>query len=209
MKPRCVILGAGGHALVLADCLRAVRQPIGGVVVPPREHRGGTWNGIRILGGDDVLASLPKRGITHFAVGLAGDLDLREALFERARESGLQPLTVIHPTAIVSRLARILAGAQVFPGAILNAGVHVGFNAVVNTGAILDHECEVGDHAHVATGARLAGSVRVGRRAFVGAGATVKDEVQIGERAVVGMGAAVVRDVKPGQVVAGVPAKPL
>ncbi|HUK96767.1 MAG TPA: acyltransferase [Gaiellaceae bacterium] len=50
--------------------------------------------------------------------------------------------------------------------------------------------------------------VRVGDGASIGSGAVILGGVTIGENALVGAGAVVTRDVAPGEVVAGVPARP-
>ena len=209
---KCVILGAGGHARVVIESILAARAcTLYGVLDADRSHWGDNVLGVPILGGDDLLAELRAHGVTHFAVGIGsiGDTKLRQRLFESALARDMEPLTVVHPTAVCSRSAILGSGSQLLPGSIVNAGAKVGADVVVNTGAIVEHDCVLGDHVYVATGARLSGMVRVDANAHVGIGATVRESITIGEGAVVGAGAVVVKDVQPHTVVAGVPARPL
>ena len=53
------------------------------------------------------------------------------------------------------------------------------------------------------------GSVRIGNRCWVGAKVVILKGVELGDGCVVAAGAVVTRSVKPGQVVAGVPARPI
>ena len=210
--PRCVILGGGGHARVLVDCIRESRlAEIEGVLDSDASIHGGRVLDAPILGGDELLGGLAADGVTHFVVGLGGVRDNRPRmrLFELGLRFGLAPLTVRHPSAVVSRWATVGPGCQLLPGSIVNAGASLGKNVIVNSGAIVEHDCVIGDHAHIATGARLASGVRAGAGVHLGAGATVRQGIVIGERAVVGAGAAVIRDVAAGAMVVGVPARPL
>ncbi|MBZ0279558.1 MAG: acetyltransferase [Anaerolineae bacterium] len=208
---RAVILGGGGHARVLIDTMLLNRMtPVGILDIDPKRV-GESVLGVPILGNDDLLPELARQGATHFAVGLGsvGDVRPRQQVFARGLASGLAPLTVIHPTAIVSSYTEIRDGVQIFAGAIINAGAQIGANVIVNTAAIVEHDCMVEDHVHLATGAKLCGAVRVGQGVHIGAGATVLQGITIGANATVGLGAVVVKDVKPDVVVAGVPARPL
>jgi acetyltransferase-like isoleucine patch superfamily enzyme len=54
-----------------------------------------------------------------------------------------------------------------------------------------------------------AGSVRIGDRCWIGAKAIILMNVQLGDGCVVAAGAVVTKSVAPGQVVAGVPARPI
>ena len=212
MKPSCVILGGGGHARVLVDCLqRADAVELRGILDPNRELWGADCQGVPILGADDTLAELVARGVTMFTVGVGGvgNNQPRQRLFALGLAHGLQPLTVIHPSATCSGWATVGQGSQLLPGSIVNAGAVLGVNVIVNTGAIVEHDCRLGDHVHLATGARLSGTVRIGDRAHIGAGAVIRQSIDVGEDAVVGAGAVVVKDVARGDVVAGNPARPL
>jgi UDP-perosamine 4-acetyltransferase len=208
----CVLLGAGGHASVLLDCLAlSGAATVAAVLVPDKALWGTAFAGVTVLGGDDLMADLLQRGVTHFVVGLggAGNNRPRQRLFGLAVRSGLAPLTVIHPSSIVSPRAVLGPGCQLLPGSIVNAGATLGANVIVNSGAIVEHDCAVSDHVHVATGARLAGTVTVGTGAHVGAGATVIQGRHVADWAVVGAGAVVSRNVDAGVTVVGVPAAPL
>ena len=208
----CVILGGGGHAQVLIDSLLAsgVATPHA-ILDPDRSRWGQALLGTPILGGDDKLPELVSRGVNCFVVGLGstGDNRSRQRLFELGLSYNLEPLTVVHPTAVCSQSAKLGPGLQLFPGSVINAGAVVGVNVIINSGAIVEHECVLGDHVHVASGAQLASSVRVGTGAHIGVGATVRQCIAIGEGAIVGAGAVVVKDVPPHMVVVGVPARPL
>jgi sugar O-acyltransferase (sialic acid O-acetyltransferase NeuD family) len=208
----CVILGGGGHARVLIDCI----QMIGGIsLVGILEHDRTRWGqelfNIPILGGDDLLPEIVARGVNCFVVGVGGtgDNQPRQRLYGVGLASHLKPLTIVHPAAVCSRWAIVGAGSQLLPGSIINAGAVMGVNVILNSGAIVEHDCVVGNHVHIATGAKLASTVRVGDGAHIGAGATVRQCLTIGERAIIGAGAVVVKDVLADTVVAGVPARPL
>lgn len=209
-KISCIILGAGGHARELIDCLRFdTGVALVGILDSNPELFNQMVDGLPVLGNDELLSQLSIKGVSHFAVGLGGvgNNRPRQALFELASAHGLIPLTVRHPSAIISSGAMIDRGCQLLPGCIVNTGVKLGPNVLINSGAIIEHDCVVMDHAHVSTGARLAGGVHVESGAHIGAGATIRQGIRIGANALVGAGAVVVKDVEPNVVVVGVPAQ--
>lgn len=210
-RPRlCIVIGGGGHARVVLDALRAADAALAYVVLDANPNRTGSeLDGVPVVGTDARLPELASTESARFVIGVggAGDNRARRRLFDYALSCGIAPMSVIHPSAIVSLLSRFAAGTQLLAGAILNPGALVHANAIVNTGAIVEHDCEIGEHAHIATGARLAGAVRVGTGAHVGAGATIKQGTHVGDWALVGAGAVVVDDVPPGVVAVGVPAR--
>ncbi|PLP60069.1 sugar acetyltransferase [Mesorhizobium loti] len=214
-EDRIAIFASGGHAIVVADainCMLRVHSVDGrqGRIVGFVENDakpGAAVIGLPIIGSDaspQVYYDGPP--ITHFVIGLGsirGGLGRRQALFATATGFGFEALTVVHPFAYVSPLARIEAGAVVMAGAVVQPRARLGINAIVNTRASVDHDCVVGDHAHVAPGATLSGNVMVGEDSLVGVGATIKQGIRIGRGVTIGAGAVITKDVPDGAVVFG------
>jgi sugar O-acyltransferase (sialic acid O-acetyltransferase NeuD family) len=180
-----------------------------GLLDPDPEMRGKLIFGVPILGDDSILVELKESGIRRFFIGV-GSVDEsshRRHLFEMCTALDMEPITSIHPSAVVSPSAKMGKGCMILAGAIISAGVKLGDNVIVNTGAIVDHDCWIESHVHLATRATLTGGVHIASNAHVGAGAVVKQSINVGENAVIGAGAVVIKDVAANVVVAGVPAQ--
>lgn len=207
---RVAIIGAGGHARVVLDILQAMQA--GGSSLGFAGFID-TRPGVGVIGSDDDLPRLKAAGtVDAFIVGIGsvrGGERLRQRVYERALEAGLDAFTACHPRAILADGVSLETGAAVMAGAILNPGVRVAQNAIINTGAIVDHDGQIHAHAHIAPGVVTSGDVTVGERTLVGTGACVRQGISIGADATVGAGAVVVSDVASGSVVAGNPARTL
>ena len=133
----------------------------------------------------------------------------RIKLHRELEGEGLSPITLAHPTAFISKNAKIGVGSQIMAGSIIGPEVELSQDCIVNTNANVDHESFLEPGVEIAPGATLCGLVNVGVNGWVGAGATVLQKIQIGSDAIVGAGAVVTKNVESGQTVVGIPAKPL
>jgi UDP-perosamine 4-acetyltransferase len=208
---RVIGLGAGGHAAVVVDILRATGHDVVGLLDPDKSLKAASVEGAPVLGGDELLDQQRDRDVGAFFVGVGstGNAAVRRRLYALGREAGLAPIAAVHPRAVVAGSAALAAGVTVMAGAVINPRARVGENAIVNTAAVVDHDCIIGDHAHIAPGAVLGGGVALGEAAHVGIGAVVREQCTIGAEAVVGAGAVVISDVPGGVTVVGVPARVL
>lgn len=191
----CILIGAGGHACVVAAAL----APGELAAVLDRDPASRRLGGVTVERDDGSDRSQPF----HIAIG---DNTLRRRL--AGARSGVVFRAVVHATATVAPDVEIGPGAFVGMRAAIQTGVRIGSHVIVNTGAVVDHDCVLGDFCHVAPGAVLTGGVRLGPGVLIGAGAVVLPGIEIGEDAVVGAGAVVTRSVATGATVLGVPARP-
>lgn len=211
-----VLIGGGGHAIVVAEAARLADHPIVGFL---DDHPAAPLAAILIdlphpfpappcLGPLEAVAAAGQ----HAWILALGDLRARRAALRRMMgATGIsgKPCSVIHPTAIVSPSALVGPGTFIGPGAVVHARARVGAHGIINSGAIVEHDCVLDENVHIAPGAVLAGGVTVGHDTLVGLGSRVLPQVRIGHLAVVGAGSVVLGGVADGATVAGVPAAPL
>jgi UDP-perosamine 4-acetyltransferase len=200
------IVGAGGHAKVVIDAVRASGAgPIAGVLDDDPAARGRLVLGVAVV--DDASAAAVARHGVRRAVLAVGDNRAREALARRLGGDRVAWPVVVHPRAHLAPGVRVGPGCVVLAGAVVQPDAVVGEHVIINTSSSVDHDCELGGFAHVGPGARLAGGVRVGAGALLGIGCVVLPGRAVGAGATIGGGAVVVADIPAGATARGVPAR--
>jgi sugar O-acyltransferase (sialic acid O-acetyltransferase NeuD family) len=145
-----------------------------------------------------------------FSIGIGGTgARYRLELHEKMVGLGVSPVTMAHPSVIISENAVIGEGSQIMAGSIIGPDAELGTSCIINAQVNIDHDCKLGNGVEISPGATLCGMVSVGDMAWIAAGATVLPGVKIGEEAIVGAGAVVNKDVTAGTTVVGMPARPL
>lgn len=209
MNKEIILLGAGGHALVLYEIISRLGLPLKGIVVD--QIKNNTREPLKefILGDEKVLTSLDfSKYLFVNGVGSIGpNSNIRISLYQNIKKLGGTFSSLIHPDARVSSLATIGAGTVVMSGAIIQAGAAVRENCIINTGAIVEHDCLVGSHCHLATGAILSGTVEVEENVHIGSGSSILNNIKISKNIIIGSGSNVVSDLLEAGVYIGNPAR--
>ena len=202
-----LILGAGGHGKVVADCALATGKWSDVAFLDDRYPSMGSVNSWKIIGKvsewSNFINSFPDMAL---GVGVSYD-SLRLEWIDIMSQAGVVFPPVIHPAAVVSQYASIGEGSVVFAGAVLNVNVCIGRGCIINTNATIDHDCRVGDGSHISPAACLAGNVTVGDLCWVGMGAQVIQGVTIGKHSTIGAGSLVLKNIPAESKAYGVPAR--
>jgi len=199
---KLIMLGAGGHAMVLMDILALTKDDIIAYVSPSSQNIRQCFSGKKQLFSDDeVLNYSPDDVALINGVGFTPANHLQTELYNFFTEKGYEFASIISPFAIVSPNAKLAVGVQILHKAVVQAGAFIKENSVINTAAIIVHDCEIGRNNHIAPNATLCGSVKTQQNVFIGSGATVIPNIIIGKYAVIAAGAVINKNVNEQQTV--------
>lgn len=199
MPIELAIVGAGGHAKVVADTLSKCEKYSFSVVDHSLTKVGNIIHGVPVT----LLGDAISEDVFHIAVGINS---VRNELYERYKRSS-RLVSIISSDAYIAHNVNISEGVFVAPKVVISAEAEIGLGTIVNHGAIIEHDCEIGDFCHIAPGGVLLGGVKLGNRVFVGARATILPGVNVADDVIIGAGAVVLSDIPNRCIVAGVPAK--
>jgi len=209
MKHDVAIIGAGGFAREVLDVFDAANANGGsssvlGFIVDAEYGSPGTEvNGKPILGGFDWVE---KHSSSVRLICGVGAPHHRIKLIRRAEANGGRFVSVVHPTATLTRWIEIGEGVVISAGCVLTNRIRLGNHVQLNLLTTVGHDAVLGDFATTAPGVNLSGNVTLGEGAYVGAGANVIERISIGCWSIVGAGSTVIRDVPPNTTCVGTPA---
>jgi acetyltransferase EpsM len=205
-RRKLLILGARSFAEEVADVVSESDEYelVGFAENQDRERCRESLLGLPILWVDD----LPPLASSHHVV-CALATTKRSRFLGQAEAMGFQFATVRHPTAHVSRTARVGDGSILGARVVVAAHAVIGRHVILNRGCLIGHHTVVDDGVTLSPGANVAGGAHIGPRTYVGMGAIVLDHITVGKSAVIGAGAIVTKDVPDHVQVMGPPARVL
>ena len=199
-----IIIGAGGHGRVAADI--AALSGWSRVCFLDDDPDVTSCAGYDVIGDHSYAAAHPDAADYFVAVGSS---HTREELTGHLEDAGIEPVTLIHPSAVIGSQVVIGAGSILMPNCVVNTGSVIGRSVIINTAATVDHDNRIGDFSHISVGAHLAGAVTVGCHTWIGVGASVINNLTICGECMIGAGGVVVRDILTPGTYVGVPARPV
>ena len=150
MKKKVVIVGAGGHAKVVADAILQLEEfELVGFVDANVPMGNLVFNDLKVICTQNDIDSLHGK-IDCLAMGI-GNLAVRQKLSIELSDT-FQWTSVIHPKATVARNCEIGRGAVVLANAVVSSETKIGDFCIIDAGTIVDHEAQIGDFCHLSIG---------------------------------------------------------
>jgi sugar O-acyltransferase (sialic acid O-acetyltransferase NeuD family) len=161
--------------------------------------------------------SIPRFGSIHSYIPKTGDKLLmaiadpkvKKRLHAELKSRGASFTTLIHPSAVVARTAKLGEGVVICPHAFISADAVIGDLCAINGNSSVGHDVNLGSFSTLSSHVDLTGWVQVGECTFFGSGARILPKIKIGPGARIGAGSVVVRSVPDDAVVFAPPAKRL
>lgn len=210
---KLVIFGGHGNGTVVASTVEDINAvaPSWKILGFLNDRNEGPINGYPVLGGIDkeTVSRLLEDPDVYFYWSLIS-VKLNHTFINRLVELGIPEerfATVIHPTAVVSKQAKLGYGVSIHPfvnvgpNAVLGNHIHVFAQAMIGHGATLD------DFSYVANNACVGAHVRLHEGAYLGTNCTTLENVEIGRWAIVGIGSVVVKSINDFTKVVGNPSR--
>lgn len=202
MPKNVVIIGAGGHAKVIADIILLSGDNLLGFLDDNEEKQNSeVYKGYKVIG---KISDAEKHKENYFIIAI-GDNHTRGNIANKLQ--GLKWYTAIHPNAIIADTAKIGDGTAIMAGVVINVDSEIGNHCIVNTSSSIDHDNNIEDFVHISPGAHLAGKVYVGQYSWICAGSTIINNINIRDNVIIGAGATVINNINEQGTYIGTPAK--
>lgn len=204
MYKKVVIIGAGGHAKVIADIVDKSQDILLGFLDDNLEKGKTVICDYKVLGKIEEVLQLKEQDENIEFVIAIGNNNIRKEISDKYQ---LNYYTAIHPSAQIGLDVTIEKGTQILANACVNSCAKIGKHCIINTGAIIEHDNIIEDYVHISPNATLGGTVKIGENTHVGIGAVLKNNIEICSNCIIGAGAVVVKNIIEEGTYVGVPAK--
>lgn len=197
---KLVIIGAGGHAKVALDI--ATLMDNWSEIVFLDDNKTGEIMGYPIKG--KINDSHLYKNSHDFFVAI-GDNGTRSKFQNHLLKEDFSIISLIHPSAIISKFSKIGQGSIVMAGSIINSNVTIGQGTIINTNSSVDHDCNIGDFVHISPGVTIGGTSSIGSYTWIGLGSNIINNITIGSDCVIGAGSNVLSDIEMNIIAFGNP----
>ena len=203
MNTSIVIIGAGGHAVSIANVAHSRRMDV--VAFVDDNKVGTNLLNIPVISSNQCI----NEYITANLAIAIGDNAVRERVsneYKSAMPNARFP-ALIHSSAVVGINTEIGDGTVVMPQVNIGPNCTVKEFCILNTASSIDHDCEMDAFSSIAPRVVTGGNVKIGLGSAVSIGSTVEHGIVIGDDVVIGANSYVNKRFEGGVLAYGNPCK--
>lgn len=175
---KIISIGMGGHFNVLLDILNMNKLKITAVCSSNDKNIKSKF---QIIDEKKISQLDPNKYKLVNSIGFNPENDIRKKIYKKYKDEGFKFFTIIHPSAIISRTAKIKEGSQILSSASILPNVIIGENCIINTKSSIDHDSIIDDNVNVSPNATICGNVRIKKNTYIGASSTILNNITIGQ----------------------------
>lgn len=90
-----------------------------------------------------------------------GNLNVRLNILEKVKETNYKLINIVHNSAIISRLSKIVPPSILEAGVIINANSHIKAGCIIAAGAVVNHDCIIEECVHIDCNATVTSNSKV------------------------------------------------
>lgn len=213
MQKRIIILGTGGNCIDILDTIHAINESerrgsyeCVGFLDDNEQSWGKEYHGIPVLGPLNTATEYSDHRFVN-GIGSQSNFWKKREIISKTNIPDEGFITIIHPSASVSPMARLGYGTVVFQNVTITSNVQIGKHVIILPNSVISHDDVIGDYTCITGGVCISGGVTVGHSCYLGTNSAIIENVKIGDYCLIGIGSVVLDDVDDNQVVVGNPVR--
>ena len=213
MMKKLIIIGGYGNGTVVQSTVEDINEvkqewEILGFL---NDNEKEPINGYPILGPIDksTISKYIKNNDIFFFYSLIS-VKLNHKFLYKLHDLGIPKnrfATIIHPTAVVSKSAKIGYGVCIQPFVSVGPNSTIGNFIQIFAQSLVGHGATLDDYSYVANNACIGADVHLKEGAYLGTNATTLEHITLGKWSITGIGAVVLKNVEDYAKVVGSPAR--
>jgi sugar O-acyltransferase (sialic acid O-acetyltransferase NeuD family) len=132
---------------------------------------------------------------------------IRDKIIQDLNINDHQYATLIHPTAVISKYAKIGKNVLIMAGVVLTSNVIIGDHVCILPNTVIHHDSTIGDYTLIGSNVTIAGYSNILNKCYIGSGTSIINGITVGKESLVGMGSNVIKSIPDNSKVVGNPAR--
>ena len=208
-----IILGFGGNCIDIIDTINEINEKNGKIIYEcigflddNQECWGKTHYGVKILGSLNTASNYNNCFFIN-GIGSSSNFWKKKDIISKTQIPLEKFTTIIHPSASVSKLAKLGYGTTILQNVTISSNVTIGNHVIILPNSVISHDSVIGDYTCITSGVCISGGVKIGSSSYLGTNSAIINNAIIEDYCLIGMGSIVINNVKANSVVIGNPAK--